>query len=179
MRIRQLTLLPLLFMACASIIFCTASIAIYAIYSGCSSWDLVGRYVVPLVIALPFLIAAVFTIPAMMLNERKKTAAQGKDERQDIARLATPSDSSSICAIGSYSSWTFGCARHLFLVARCCIHPGRSEIHFSGNWLYFFKSHGSRSHHQIHAASTHSLRVGNWMARRSDHVQDEWRSTCD
>ncbi|HEY6285506.1 MAG TPA: hypothetical protein VIX20_07580 [Ktedonobacteraceae bacterium] len=93
LRIRQLTLLPLLFVACASIIFCTASIAIYAIYSGCSSWDLVGRYVVPLVIALPFLIAAVFTIPAMMLNERKKTAAQVKDEKQDIAQLATTTDS--------------------------------------------------------------------------------------
>ncbi len=88
LRIRQLTLLPLLFIACASIIFSTASIAIYAIASGCTSWDLVGRYVVPLVIALPFLIAAVFTIPAMMLIERKKTAAQGKDEKQDIARLA-------------------------------------------------------------------------------------------
>jgi hypothetical protein len=93
LRIRQLTLLPLLFIACTSIIFCTTSIAIYAIYSGCSSWDLVGRYVVPLVIALPFLIAAVFTIPAMMLNERKKTAAQVKDEKQDIARLATTTDS--------------------------------------------------------------------------------------
>ena len=89
LRIRQLTLLPLLFIACASIIFSTASIAIYAIGSGCSSWDLVGRYVVPLVIALPFLIAAIFTIPAMMLIERKKAAAQGKDEKQDIARLAT------------------------------------------------------------------------------------------
>ena len=72
LRIRRLTLLPLLFITCASIVFCTASIAIYAIYSGCSSWDLVGRYVVPLAIALPFLIAAVFTIPAMMLTERKK-----------------------------------------------------------------------------------------------------------
>ena len=65
-RIRQLTLLPLLFIACASIIFCTASIAIYAIYSGCSSWDFVGRYAVPLVIALPFIIATVFTIPAII-----------------------------------------------------------------------------------------------------------------
>jgi len=93
LRIRQLTLLPLLFMACASIIFCTASIAIYAIYSGCSSWDLVGRYVVPLVIALPFLIAAVFTIPAMMLDDRNKTAALWKNEKQGISRLATPKDS--------------------------------------------------------------------------------------
>ena len=93
LRIRQLTLLPLLFIGCASIIFCTASIAIYAIYSGCSSWDLVGRYVVPLVIALPFLIAAVFTIPAMILADRKKTAAQGKDEKQDNSRLAPPTAS--------------------------------------------------------------------------------------
>jgi hypothetical protein len=94
LRIRQLTLLPLLFLACASIIFCTASIAIYAL-QGCNSWDLAGRYVVPLVIALPFLIAAVFTIPAMIIDERKKTAAQGqgKDERQDIAGLAIPSAS--------------------------------------------------------------------------------------
>jgi len=67
LRIRQLTLLPLLFIACASLIFCTASIAIYVVYSGCSSWDLLGRYVVPLVIALPFLIAAIFIIPAMIL----------------------------------------------------------------------------------------------------------------
>src|SRR6266487_5005607 len=90
LRIRQFTLLPLLFLACASIIFCTASISsIYAIHSSCNSWDLVGRYVVPLVIALPFLVAAVFTIPAMIIDERKKTAAQGKDEKQDIARLAT------------------------------------------------------------------------------------------
>jgi hypothetical protein len=93
MRIRQLTLLPLLFLACVSIIFCTASIAIYEIHSDCGSWDLVGRYAVPLVIGLPFLVAAVFTIPAMIIDERKKTAAQGKDERQDIAGLAIPTAS--------------------------------------------------------------------------------------
>ncbi len=83
-RIRQLTLLPLLFMMCASIIFCTASIAIYAIYSGCSTWDLIGRYVVPLVIALPFLIATVFIIPSMIIESRKTTTAHGTDEGQEI-----------------------------------------------------------------------------------------------
>ncbi|HXL36589.1 MAG TPA: hypothetical protein VN954_05245 [Ktedonobacteraceae bacterium] len=93
LRIRQLTLLPLLFLACASVIFCTASISIYAIRSNCSSMDLAGRYVVPLVIALPFLIAAIFTIPAMVLDERKKIAAQGKDERQDNAQSAIPTSS--------------------------------------------------------------------------------------
>ena len=85
LRIRQLTLLPLLFITCASIVFCTASIAIYAIYSGCSSWDLVGRYVVPLVISLPFIIAAVFSIPAMLLDVRNKTRAQSNLGDQDVA----------------------------------------------------------------------------------------------
>jgi hypothetical protein len=94
LRIRQLTLLPLLFIACASVIFCTASVAVYAIYSGCSTWDLAGRYVVPLVIALPFLIAAVFTLPAMMLDDRKKSAAQGEDEKGVIGWLTTPENSS-------------------------------------------------------------------------------------
>jgi len=86
--IRQLTLLPLLFIACASIIFCAASIAISAIYSGCSSWDLVGRYGVPLVIALPFIIATVFTIPALIAQERKKTQVQEREDRQDISHYA-------------------------------------------------------------------------------------------
>jgi hypothetical protein len=84
-RMRQLTLLPLLFVACASLIFCTASIAIYAIYSGCSSWDLVGRYVVPLVIAIPFVIAAVFTLPAMFAMEKKKAQKKKQDENQNIS----------------------------------------------------------------------------------------------
>ena len=76
LRLRRLTLLPLLFCICASIIFCTASIAVDAINAGCSSVDLVGRYVVPLVIALPFFIAAVFTLPAMVAQERKRTPVQ-------------------------------------------------------------------------------------------------------
>jgi hypothetical protein len=93
LRIRQLTLLPLLFMACASIIFSTASIVIYAIISGCSEWDLVGRYVVPLVIALPFLIAAIFTIPIMLFDERKKKASQGQVEKKDNVQPVTATSS--------------------------------------------------------------------------------------
>jgi len=76
LRLRRLTLLPMLFCICSSIIFCTASIAVDAINSGCSSVDLVGRYVVPLVIALPFFIAAVFTLPSMIAQDRKKTPVQ-------------------------------------------------------------------------------------------------------
>jgi len=75
-------------MVSTSIIFCTASIAVYAINTGCSSWDLVGRYVVPLVIALPFIIGAVFTIPAMILDTRNDGTGQGGDENQDIEQRA-------------------------------------------------------------------------------------------
>ncbi len=89
-RIRQLTLLPLLFMACASIIFCTASISIYAIYSGCSTWDLVGRYVVPLVIALPFLIATIFTLPSIIIDNRSKTARHTQSEMRELELRARP-----------------------------------------------------------------------------------------
>lgn len=69
-RTRQLTSLPLLFVACTSIVYCLSSIAVGSLYAGCGSWDLTGRYVVPLVIALPFFIAAVFTLPAMSWQAR-------------------------------------------------------------------------------------------------------------
>jgi hypothetical protein len=101
LRIRQLTLLPLLFIVCASIIFCTASIAIYAIYSACSSWDLVGRYVVPIVISLPFLIAAVFSIPAMLLDVRNKTTAQNNLVDRDVELPGTPAGSSRKGVLGA------------------------------------------------------------------------------
>jgi hypothetical protein len=89
LRLRQLTVLPLLFCICASVIFCTASIAVDAIHSGCTSVDLVGRYVVPLVIALQFFIAAVFTLPAMFAQERKTIPLQLMEHTEDTPSLHT------------------------------------------------------------------------------------------
>ncbi len=66
--IRQLTALPLLFGLCTSAIFCFASISVAALQSGCGPWDIIGRYVVPLVVALPFFIAAIFTIPILIID---------------------------------------------------------------------------------------------------------------
>jgi hypothetical protein len=43
---------------------------------------------VPLVIALPFIIATVFTIPALIAQERKKTQVQEREDRQDISHYA-------------------------------------------------------------------------------------------
>ncbi|HLZ25651.1 MAG TPA: hypothetical protein VKQ30_26295 [Ktedonobacterales bacterium] len=75
-RVRQLTLLPLLFLLCVSVIFCTASIASGALVSGCGPWDLVGRYTVPLVLTLPYIVAAACLIPAMILQDQ----SQGRDQ---------------------------------------------------------------------------------------------------
>jgi hypothetical protein len=44
--------------------------------------------VVPLVIALPFCIAAIFTIPAMIAQERRKVPAQEQENRQNISQYA-------------------------------------------------------------------------------------------
>ncbi|GAC1303466.1 MAG: hypothetical protein NVSMB27_43000 [Ktedonobacteraceae bacterium] len=86
-QIRRLTMLPLLFFFCASIIFSTASIATTALIAGCGPWNIVGRYVVPLVIALPFLIAAVFTIPATIFQERLAGSTKEKDDRQPVSQV--------------------------------------------------------------------------------------------
>ena len=86
-RIRQLTALPLLFCLCASAIFCFASISVAALQSGCGPWDIIGRYVVPLVVALPFYIAAIFTIPLLItgstsLFPARKTEASTIQEKE-------------------------------------------------------------------------------------------------
>ena len=92
-RLRQLTMLPLLFFVCTSIIFCSASVAVTALYAGCGDGDLVGRYVVPLVVALPFLIAAAFTIPAMISQPGERPPAREGEARQHVSQLPARSAS--------------------------------------------------------------------------------------
>jgi hypothetical protein len=76
---RRLTALPLLFCLCASAIFCLASISATALQSGCGPWDLIGRYVVPLALALPFCIAAIFTIPLLPSTSASNSHARNID----------------------------------------------------------------------------------------------------
>src|SRR6266699_2474493 len=86
-RLRQLTMLRLLFFVCTSIMFCSASVAVTALYAGCGDGDLVGRYVVPLVVALPFLIAAAFTIPAMIPQPGERPPAREGEAMQHVSQL--------------------------------------------------------------------------------------------
>ena len=89
-RVRQLTLLPSLFLVCVSAIFCTAAISSGALVSGCGPWDLIGRYVVPLVVAFPFMVAAACCIPLMILQNRQQNRVQ-KIERQQPVYGTAPS----------------------------------------------------------------------------------------
>src|SRR5205085_2132735 len=62
-RIRQLGLLPLLFAICTALIFCTSTASAVGLVS--FEHDLAGRYATPLVLALPFFFATVFTMVSM------------------------------------------------------------------------------------------------------------------
>ncbi len=70
----RLSLMPVLFFLSASLIFSLASISVGAIYSGCGPVDYVGRYVVALVIVLPFLVATALVLPLLILQELRQDA---------------------------------------------------------------------------------------------------------
>lgn len=80
--VRKLTALPLLFFGCASVIFCLAAVSTAALASGCSAADFAGRYVVPLVDALPFLVATFIILPALIVLERRQRSSELESESQ-------------------------------------------------------------------------------------------------
>lgn len=86
-RIRQLIMLPLLFFLCTSIVFCTASVSVVGLVAGCGPWDTAGRYVVPLVVALPFIIAATFSIPLLIAKKSEEKPAQEQEDTGRVSQL--------------------------------------------------------------------------------------------
>lgn len=89
-RVRQLTALPLLFFLCASIIFCITPNSSAAIGSGCGPADGAGRFAVPLVDALPLLIATLIILPGLILQERQQNQVQ-QDADAPLAHRFTSS----------------------------------------------------------------------------------------
>ena len=63
LRIRRLAGLPLLFGVCAALIFCTTTTASSGLWS--CNYDVAGRYATPLMLVLPFFVAAIFTVMSM------------------------------------------------------------------------------------------------------------------
>jgi hypothetical protein len=67
LRVRRLVGLPLLFGACTALIFCASTVSASGLLSTCDA-DFAGRYATPLVLALPFFFAAVFTMARMSIS---------------------------------------------------------------------------------------------------------------
>jgi len=67
---RRLAALPTLFGICSAALFCISS-ASGSILISCND-DFGGRYAAPLVLALPFFFATVFTLASMLISERNK-----------------------------------------------------------------------------------------------------------
>jgi hypothetical protein len=158
-RIRQLTLLPLLFFICTSIIFCTASITLSAFYSSCGPSDSVGRYVVPLVIALPFFIATAFTIPAMIAQERKKAQMQEKEDIKDISPLISRPTSTRLTLLAAIQASLL-----VVLVLYFCL---QGAAYLRANSRYTFQGTGC-----ISSNPTDQYPIINYMQHA--HIQYAW-----
>jgi hypothetical protein len=73
---RRLCALPLLFGVCSAVLYCTSSASAAILINGCQN-DFGGRYASPLVMALPFFLATVFTLVVMLVYERSQRINAG------------------------------------------------------------------------------------------------------
>jgi len=155
-RTRQLTSLLLLFVACTSIVYCLSSIAVASLYAGCGSWDLTGRYVVPLVIALPFFIAAVFALPAMSWQARN---AQINGEGGDAERISP-------AQVQSKHQWWPKVAQGCFVVVLVIYFCTQIYAYAKANAGYTYQTSGCV------AAPADSTPVIDYMRRQ--HIRYAW-----
>ncbi len=65
---RRLVVLPLLFGVCTALIFCISTASASGLASTCQA-DFAGRYATPLVLALPFFLASIFTVVSIYVHE--------------------------------------------------------------------------------------------------------------
>jgi hypothetical protein len=83
---RRLTGYPLLFAVCSTLTFSISIVSTRALEVHCGPWDLVGRYATPLLIAVPFFIAAIFTAFSAYWQERGNGQPQEGDDLEPTAR---------------------------------------------------------------------------------------------
>src|SRR5260370_9421939 len=79
----------LLFRLCVSIIFCITPNSAAALGAVCGPSDGAGRFVVPLVDALPFLIATLIVFPGLVLRERQRSQPQQGVDAHRALRFTT------------------------------------------------------------------------------------------
>ncbi len=85
LRIRQLNALPLLFAASTAFIFCLSTVSASGLLSTCDA-DFAGRYATPLLLALPFFFATIFTVISIYIHKKSVGASAKLAERVSIPR---------------------------------------------------------------------------------------------
>jgi hypothetical protein len=121
---RRLVALPLLFGASSAVLYCTSSASSAILLNGCQN-DFGGRYASPLVMALPFFLATVFTLAAMLWYGRgqqaravEQTAGNWSDPRLLVPCVV-------LCAYLGGQAVTYGLTNpdEAFQSAYCTIAP--------------------------------------------------------
>ena len=118
-RVLHLTGLSLLFMICVSVIFCISLNSAIAIGSICGPADGSGRFVVPLVDVLPFIIATLIILPGIILQEKQSNQVQQDSDEQHVHRFTSFRQSSLLtfiqvgtpCGVGALFRHSGDCQR--------------------------------------------------------------------
>jgi len=168
---RQLAGLPLLFAACAALIFCTSSISASGLHTGCGPKDLVGRYGAPLLLALPFFVATLFALAVQFMHNQEEQWNRNGSRREVSNGQITQVPSRTFLAsqvilalllilyLGVQSfAYTRASANYLFQTSGCVIAPlddtpiinymQREDIHYgwATSWVanpITFKTHSN------------------------------------
>jgi len=138
-RIRQLAALPTLFAACSAFAFCTSSSSVYVLL-GCSLDD-TGRYATPLMLALPFFFATIFTACDIYLYERGKRHLQNTMNGNSSTRRLSIKSTFRLSVVGQAilfglllvylgtQAWTYGLtdAGKTFQSNYCTVDPANND----------------------------------------------------
>jgi hypothetical protein len=151
--IRQLTGFPLLFAVCTGLIYVISSNAARTLQVSCGPVDLAGRYATPLLLAIPFFVAAVFTAISTLsrknddgqLRERDESKPQGRSTVQRVFTLLPFSKILQagllvilIAYLGSQSyAWIAANGGYTFQASGCTIAPANNDPIIS----YMLKQH--------------------------------------
>jgi hypothetical protein len=156
MRVLQLTGLSLLFMICVTVIFCISLNSAIAIGRSCGPSDGSGRFVVPLVDALPFLIATLIIFPWLVLQEGAQNQVQQSADEQPTSRFLPSRRSSSLVLI------------QVGMLAVLALYFGMQGIAYAqADPNYTFQATGCQSRNPTHVDT-----IVKYL--KSNHIQYVW-----
>ena len=89
-QVRRMVGLPLVFVGCSAVIFCTSSISTNILVYGCGKQDIVGRYATPLLLVLPFLFAAPACILMLLVEKRRQETNETMESQPATAKRRIP-----------------------------------------------------------------------------------------